>query len=202
MFLHNKKASSKMSERKTKKVRKQKSEKTSKKPRVGHSHLQLGTVHRIMKASTNFNVSSKAAEAIKSHVEGILLELGSACHNVLEVARKKTVSRDVLISVIRNDKSFSCMKGMTEIAEGTLAKRANDKTRTEVSIARSVRCFGKGIPLKVEGGSFNISEDAKFIVAHIAEFLIKKCTRKAAKYTEAAKKGTISSRHAELSIQH
>jgi histone H3/H4 len=136
-------------------------------PNIGKS-----TVHRLLiSASGGSRVSDAAAEAAAAAVERYLEKAGQAAADHLKIAKRKTVTRDVAETVLVN----AC----SGITANSLQYRQGEKRG--LPVAGVLRVFShegkKG--KKSTGLGFNVSDEAKKMIAGGAESFIEQLGKRA-----------------------
>ena len=159
-------------------------------PNIGKS-----TVHRLLQiASGGSPVAAKAAEEAQAAVERYLEKAGQAAKDRLDIARRKTVTREIAEAVLTN----SCAGIM---ANSFRYVKGNVRGLPVAGVLRVFSHEGKS-GRKALGLGFNISEDAKKMIAGAAEAFIEQLGKRARQVSQEFDKNrlTIKDRDVRVAI--
>ncbi len=142
-------------------------------------------------------VSKEASKESTKATERMLKELGEACEKTLKMMKTKTVTKDLLISVIEGP--MACQGLSSKAVKGASApgtrKGSKDRPvhapRQDIAIASCLKGFGKGIVLGK--GAYRISGDAKYAIAAVTHDYVVDLGKRAGRYTNAGRRATVSS---------
>lgn len=145
---------------------------STEKPPVHRPPIGKSTVHRLLlQAASGGRVSEDAASAAQKAVGEYLEKAGRAAAEHLKVAKRNTVNKDLARQVLVN----KCIG----VSESDLSYTKGE--RRGVSVAGVLRVFsheGKS-GKKASGLGFNISEEAKGMIAGAAEAFIDRLGKRA-----------------------
>jgi len=161
--------------------------------------LRLGAASAInnrTKRGNGVRLTAAAVEEATIAAERYLAQLAKKCQEILELQKKKTVDRKLLISVVE---MLGCcrFKGSVQLIEKATKPGGGRKgskehpvrmARQPIAIASTVAAFNKGIV----GGKVRISEEAKFALSELVRGYILRLGEYAAGYTNAGRRSTVT----------
>lgn len=142
-------------------------------------------------------VTKQAKSAVVDEVEEYLQGLGESAKDLLSLSKKKTITKEVLRSCIKQDCHFQ-KEGLAAVKRAS----ARDKKvvreglrahpeRRDIAEASAVRVFGRGIALGRKG--YNLSPDARAALSELAESYTAALGEAAGRYANAGGRPTIKS---------
>jgi len=158
--------------------------------------LKMASVVRVLKsgAKVHFDkenkdvrVSEDAAAMAVLTTEVMLKMLAGAIAEHLKIAGKKTVTKEVILAVIKDH--FLCKGFDHMIAMTGKGRDRNKKDRRSIAEVSVKRVFSRECPLS--RSSYHIAKDASDGLTAVVEDFVKKLGQDAALYASAAKRNTI-----------
>ena len=154
------------------------------------------SVKKTTEARGGARLTADAVNQAVSATERMLKEVGTECQRVLLIAKRKTITKDLLLDILKGQKCT--FKGAVEAVKGAakpLARKGSkDKpsrgARQPIAIASALKCVKEGIPLGQN--AFRVSEDAKYAIAALARAYIRALGMSAGQFANAARRATVT----------
>lgn len=183
-----------MSESKSKKV---KARGVKLHPTAVARQLKYGALTSVEKRAERGGVRMTAS-AVNQAVEAserMLKELGAECQRMLQMARKKTVTKDCLLDCLKSSCHFLGAEAAVKGAYRPTARKGTREkpvrgARQPIAIASALKAFEKGIPLGKK--AYRVSEEAKYALAELTRAYIVHLGRRAGDFANAGKRATIT----------
>ena len=148
----------------------------------------------------DIRVSAGAVKLAVEQGQAMLKALGQASVARLDIAGKKTVSKDVLVQCIKNEMSCKGLSAKQADLGAPSDKRKGAKPeRKPIAVSSAVWCFGKGC--KLQRGSYQISESAKASLSLITLDYFRSLGKFSASVATAAGRKTINSKDLALALE-
>lgn len=132
------------------------------------------------------NVSRGAVIAAQSAAEHFIADLGAQCLKILQLQKKKTVTRDLLLSLLRDHCHNKFILG--EAQKGVASGRVK-ADREPIAVSSVLRVFSKSIPLGEK--AYRVADDAKYVLAKACRAYIVQLGKLSSGYTDAGRRSTV-----------
>ena len=150
------------------------------------------SIKKTTAAKGGARLTKNAVKAAISATERMLKEVGVECHRVLEIAKRKTITKDLLLDILNGQKCT--FKGAVEAVKASakpLARKGSKERpsrgeRQPIAIASALKCVKEGIP------PVRVSEDAKYAIAALARAYIHALGMSAGQFANAGRRATIT----------
>jgi histone H3/H4 len=140
-------------------------------------------------------VSRKGTELAIAHVESAIKQLAHTCSELLEISKRKKVTKQFLLAAVKHNKTFYCQRRVVAAVEGAHVAQAK-QDRQSISVESGVRLLRKGLKKDQI-----ISADAKVAIAQIIKVMLRNIGHDAFVFSENAKRQTIASRDVKAVLE-
>ena len=155
------------------------------------------SVKKTTEAKAGARLTADAVNQAVRATERMLTEVGAECQRLLNISKKKTITKTLLLDVVQQ-RRMCAFKGAEEAVKSAskpaARKGCRDKpcrtTRQSIAIVSALKCVNDGIPLGKR--AYRVSEDAKYAFAALALAYIHALGMSAAQFANAARRATVT----------
>lgn len=140
-------------------------------------------------------VSKKAAYLAIGHVESVIKQLAHTVSELLEISKKKKVTKQFLLAAVKHNKTFFCQRRVVAAIEGAHVAQAK-QDRQSISVESGVRLLRKGLKKDQI-----ISADAKVAISQVVKVMLRNIGHDAFVFSENSKRRTIASRDVQAVLE-
>jgi histone H3/H4 len=140
-------------------------------------------------------VSRLALDAIILQVEHDIKDLAKTTRDLLEMSKKKKVTKLFLLKAVKHSKKLYCQNGLKAAIE-TASKGESKGDRKSIAVASITRFFKKEM-----GEGFIVSSDSKVAISQLTERMLRNFGADAARYAETSNRHTIKKRDVKAAVE-